>query len=170
VIALNKKMAKSVLVTVISGGGFTFETKCLLQALEGNFKIIYLKTSYGGVPGEGGIPLGEAHPVPSFATVTQPSNWQSLKAFSQCFYTTLSIMRKNKVRIVLVVGCSYAVPMFLAGRLFGCKTVYVESITRVNQLSNTGKLVYYLRLASTFLVQWPSLQRQHASSLLGSIL
>ncbi len=38
------------------------------------------------------------------------------------------------------------------------RVVYVESIARVYRLSLTGKILYHLRLADSFFVQWPDLR------------
>lgn len=38
---------------------------------------------------------------------------------------------------------------------------YVESIARVRKLSLSGLLLYKLRIADQFFVQWPQLQRKY---------
>ena len=68
------------------------------------------------------------------------------------------------------VGCSHAVPMFLAGMVLQRKNVFIESITRVNDLSNTGKLVYRMQLSQLFFVQWPGLNTLYPRSTLGTVL
>lgn len=84
--------------------------------------------------------------------------------------TTHRALRTEAIDVIIAIGCSHAVPMLLAGRLMGCKSIYIESITRVDKLSNTGRLVYHLRLSSRFLVQWPRLQERYPAGELGSIL
>ncbi len=159
-----------VALVILSGGGFFFETKCLLRTIGNDFDFIYLTTQFGGMPGQDAIPDGEIHPVPSFATVTQRSIRRSADAFLKTFVKTTGLLKRNRVDLVIVVGCSHAVPMLLAGRLFRRRTVYIESITRVDRLSNTGKLVYHLRLATTYLIQWPGLQKCYPASRLGTVL
>ncbi|MDD2878133.1 MAG: hypothetical protein PHT60_12955 [Acidiphilium sp.] len=161
---------KPVALFVIPGGGFTFETKCLLGQLKDDLEFIYLTTRFGGEPGTEGIPPGIGHEVPMFSSLTQPSWRQSLKAFMVTFFTTLSVIREDGVGILVAVGGSHAVPMLLAGRMMRRKTVFIESITRVDKLSNTGRLVYSLHIASCFIVQWPNLKNSFPSSRLGSIL
>lgn len=130
----------------------------------------YLRTEFASVPGQGGIPAGEVHEVPSFATVTKRSVRASLRAFLVSFVKALTLIRGRSIDFVLAVGCSHAVPMLLAGRLCKRPTIFIESITRVDQLSNTGKLVYRLRLASSFVVQWPGLQARYPGTQLGTLL
>lgn len=162
--------AKPLILTVLTGGGFAFETTCLLQSLAGEVELIYLNTVFGGTPGEKGVPPGEAFPVPSFASVTQPSRLRSVRAFCGTYAAARRVLRARPVAVVVVVGCSHAVPVFLAARLARRPTVYIESITRTTHLSNTGKLVRRLGLATRYLVQWPGLQAQVPGSQLGTIL
>lgn len=155
---------------ILSGGGFTFETKCLLAGLERDMEFAYLVTQHGGTPGEGAIPAGRSWPVPSFASVTKRSVTRSLNAFWRTFLTTRQVLRTERIDAVVAIGCSHAAPMFLAARLARIRTVFLESITRTDRLSNTGKLVYHGRLADTFLVQWPRLQPGYPRSRVGTVL
>ncbi len=163
-------MSKPLVLTILSGGGFTFETRCLLGALGEHVELFYLRTEWGGVPGEGGLPPGRDRLVPSFATVTRPSRLASIRAFLGTFAAACMVLRREPVQLVLAIGCSHAVPMFLAARLMGRRTLFVESITRTDRLSGTGRLVLRLRLATRFLVQWPGLQRRTPGAGLGTIL
>jgi UDP-N-acetylglucosamine:LPS N-acetylglucosamine transferase len=161
---------KGVVLTVLAGGGFTFETACLLKSFDEGTAFVYLAQPYGGQPGRDGIPLGECLPVPQFASVTHTSKAQSMKAFIATFVKAVKVMRLTSVAVVMGVGCSYLVPMFLAARVFGRKTIFIESITRADRLSMTGRIIYAGRLADTFIVQWPELAARLPRSELGSIL
>ena len=142
----------------------------LLGDLSADFKLVYLVTDSGGVPGEDEIPLGEGHSVRSFASVTQPSRRRSAAAFVSTLATTLRLLARQRVDLVVTLGNSHAVPMFLAARLLGKRTVFIESITRVDRLSDTGRIIYHSRLADHFLIQWPALQKHYKASQLGTIL
>ncbi|MGH7104846.1 MAG: hypothetical protein ACREFJ_20915 [Acetobacteraceae bacterium] len=157
-------------MSILSGGGFTFETKCLLDTIKADFHFVYLKTEFGGTPGVGGIPDAEWHAVPAFSSLTPKSFRKSAVAFGKTFVCAAGLLSRKRIDLVICVGCSHSVPMLLAGRLFRRKTAFVESITRVDKLSNTGRLVYHLRLAGTFIVQWPTLQSIYPRSRLGTIL
>lgn len=154
---------------VLTGGGFSFENRCLLQSLGGDVRPVYLATIYGGRPGEAGIPPGPVYDVPPFASIVRPSLRQSLVAFISTFLTTLRAVRRERVSLVVAIGCSHSVPMVLAGRLSGCRTVFIESIARTDRLSRTGALVYYLRLAEIVLVQWPGLKARYSRASLAPL-
>jgi len=158
------------ILVILSGGGFTFETKCLLTTIGEDVRIVYLATAFGGTPGEPGLPPGPRYDVPQFSSISRRSFRRSATAFLGTFTRTLTIIRAERIDLVVAVGCSHAVPMLLAGRLSGRRTIYLESITRADRLSNTGRIVYHLRLATRFLVQWPNLQKRYKASQLGTIL
>lgn len=161
---------KPVALAMLAGGGFAFETARLVRDLGETFEFVYLRTQFGGEAGKGGLPSGRSRTISSFSSLNKKSMRTSIAAFFSNFLDTLRFIREEKIELIIVVGCSHALPLFLAGRLRGCKTVFVESLARVDRLSNTGKLVYHLRLATTFLVQWPGLLKQYPSARMGSVL
>ncbi len=161
---------KPLALVILSGGGFSFETGRLLDAIRDDLDFLYLRTEFGGTPGEAGLPPGECHPVPSFSSKTRGSPGRDVGAFLRTLAASLALGRRRRIDLMLAVGCSHAVPMLLAGRMLRIRTVFVESITRVGRLSHTGRLVYHCRLASLFIVQWPDLRAAHAASRLGTIL
>jgi UDP-N-acetylglucosamine:LPS N-acetylglucosamine transferase len=61
-------------------------------------------------------------------------------------------IRRYRPNVILSTGAALAVPFFVVGRLLGIRLVYVESLTRVNELALSGRLVY--PLTNTFFVQW----------------
>lgn len=69
------------------------------------------------------------------------------------------LIRSRKPSLILSTGAGVAVPFIIIGNLFGIRTVYVESITRITELSLTGWLVY--PFVYKFIVQWPELARKH---------
>lgn len=69
------------------------------------------------------------------------------------FINALFIIYQSKPDLVVSTGASLAVPFIFASKLFGIRTVFIESITRAKVLSLSGKLVYYV--ADDFYVQWP---------------
>jgi UDP-N-acetylglucosamine:LPS N-acetylglucosamine transferase len=163
-------VSRPLILVMLAGGGFLFETECLLAGIADDLDFVYLRTYYGGTPGEHSIPHGECHLVRSFASVTQKSLRASIQAFLSTFWTTFGLLRHRPVDAVLCIGCAHAVPMLLAACLLAKRTIFIETVSRTDQLSVTGKLVYYLHLARIFVVQWPDLQSRYPSARLGSIL
>lgn len=78
-------------------------------------------------------------------------------------------IRRIRPDAILSTGAGLAVPFFLVGKLLRTRLVYVESVTRIETLSLSGRLVY--PLADRFFVQWPHAARhrrraEHAGSVL----
>jgi hypothetical protein len=69
--------------------------------------------------------------------------------------------------VILSTGAGLGVPFFLVGRLQGIRLVYVESLTRTERLSLSGRLV--APLADELFVQWPRAAKGRARYV-GSIL
>jgi len=82
-----------------------------------------------------------------------PTN-RSVKALARNLVVAWRVIRLHRPDVILSTGAALAVPFFIVGRLLRCRTVYVESLTRINELSLAGRLAY--PIASSFFVQWPA--------------
>jgi beta-1,4-N-acetylglucosaminyltransferase len=79
------------------------------------------------------------------------------------------LLRRERPDAILSTGAGLAVPFFLVGRLLGIRLVYVESVTRTETLSLSGRLVY--PLADRFFAQWPAAAgRRRRAEWAGSVL
>ncbi|KAK9094866.1 hypothetical protein Scep_026335 [Stephania cephalantha] len=79
----------------------------------------------------------------------------------------LWLMIKIRPQVILCNGPGTCVPLCLIAFFFKVVGIrwssifYVESIARVRRLSLSGLLLYKLRIADQFFVQWPQLQRKY---------
>jgi len=79
-------------------------------------------------------------------------------------WTIFKIFFKKKPHLIFSTGSEIAIPAFLIGKLiFRAKTIYMESLTRVNNLSMSGKLLY--GLTDVFLVQWKELTEKYNKAI-----
>src|SRR5262245_46777054 len=68
------------------------------------------------------------------------------------------ILNRERPSVILSTGAGPAVPFAVIGRLFfGVRVVFIETVTRVERPSLTGRLMYYV--AHDFFYQWPGLNR-----------
>ncbi len=74
-----------------------------------------------------------------------------LLVFTRC----IKILFKEKPDVVISTGAAAGCLLCLLGKLSGAKVVWVDSITNVDQISLSGRMVRHL--ADLFLVQWPEL-------------
>ena len=70
-----------------------------------------------------------------------------------------SIMARFRPRVVLSTGAGVAVPFCYVGRLFGARIIFVESFSRIEGPSFSGRMIH--PIAHRFFVQWPNLQRHY---------
>lgn len=77
-------------------------------------------------------------------------------------------VRQVRPDAILSTGAALAVPFFVIGKLLGRRLVYVESLTRSDSLSLSGRLVY--PMSDTFLVQWPQAATKPRMAYRGSVL
>jgi beta-1,4-N-acetylglucosaminyltransferase len=63
------------------------------------------------------------------------------------------ILRRERPCAIVSTGAGIAVPFAWVGRLLGVPSVYVESVTRIDRLSLSGRLIR--PIAKRMYVQWP---------------
>lgn len=80
---------------------------------------------------------------------------------------SINIVLNYKPKLCLTNGPAISVTISIAIRFLqhlslrrqrDCRIIYIESFCRTKSLSLSGKLIYHLRLADEFYVQWPALQ------------
>lgn len=76
-----------------------------------------------------------------------------------------------KCDVLLCNGPGTCVPVCFFAYLYNlllfrqCQILFIESMCRVESLSTTGKILYYLGIADEVFVQWPQLTRKYRSSV-----
>jgi beta-1,4-N-acetylglucosaminyltransferase len=85
-----------------------------------------------------------------------PTN-RSLKNLVRNLLLAWRLLRIVRPRVLLTTGAGVAVPFAWLGRLRGVRIVYVESFTRIEGPSLTGRLVG--PIAHRAYVQWPEMER-----------
>ncbi len=87
-----------------------------------------------------------------------PTN-RNLVNFFKNIVLAFMILKKEKPNIVISTGAGVGVPFILVARIFCIKTIYLESITRNEELSMSARLVY--PFVNKMLVQWESLSKKY---------
>jgi UDP-N-acetylglucosamine:LPS N-acetylglucosamine transferase len=75
------------------------------------------------------------------------------------FWQTLKAMRREKPDVVISTGAAAGCMACFLGKYMGAKVVWMDSITNVERLSLSGRMVRII--ADLFLVQWPELVRRY---------
>lgn len=90
------------------------------------------------------------------------------RAAINCIHA-VQIVRKSRPDMILSTGAGLAVPFLVIGKLFGIKTIFIESLSRSYELSLSGRLVY--NLVDELYVQWPQcIERNPRAQYRGVVL
>ena len=84
-----------------------------------------------------------------------PSRWNETSSYLKMFIECFRIYRKHYPAIVVSTGSYIAVPLFIMAKLYGAKTVFIESNAMVYNKTTTGRLVE--KLSDKIYVQWPEM-------------
>jgi len=146
------------ILLVCSPGGHLVQLRALGPAYEG------LQRSWVTLAGADvdGMLRGER-----YVLAHGPTNRSAAKALRN-MRVAWRVVRRERPDAILSTGAALALPFFLVGRLHGCRLVYVESLTRTDSLSLSGRLV--APLAHAFFVQWPGAQVGRRARYVGSLL
>jgi hypothetical protein len=79
------------------------------------------------------------------------------------------LVRQRRPDLVISSGAGVAFPFFLAAKLFGAKTIYIEVYDRIDLPTVTGRLCY--PFSNLFLLQWEQQRRFYPKGqLIGRLL
>jgi len=130
---------------VSSCGGHLTEVRCLSK--------VYTEYNYFFVLNDKALLPSDMEKITYFITHSERDF-----GFFKNLYEAYNILKKEKPDIILSTGAGPAVPFALIGRLFfSTYIIFIETITRVNKPSLTGRIMY--RLAHKFFYQWKSLSK-----------
>lgn len=141
---------------VSSCGGHLTEVRCLRPAYE-PYEFFYVLNDKAILPAD---MQGKTY----FITHSE----RDLRFFRNLF-EAYRILSKEKPNVILSTGAGPIVPFAIVGRLFfSIRVIFIETITRINRPSLTGRLMYWL--AHRCFYQWKSLGRFFPSATYGGPL
>ncbi|KAJ3242974.1 hypothetical protein HDU78_000927 [Chytriomyces hyalinus] len=167
---------KSLLI-VLGSGGHTSEMLTLLQTMNTDrfCPRIYCAAesdtlSFAKV--QNGIEKGQQEGKQFFTVPMTRSRAVNQSWFTSIFTTMAAIFYAFSLwwtyqpDVIICNGPGTCVPICIVSLLFRVykrtKIMYIESITRVNELSLSGKILY--RFCDRFIVQWPDLLDRHPNA------
>ncbi len=87
-----------------------------------------------------------------------PTN-RNLKNFVQNLFLAWKVIPREQPKLIVTTGAGESVPFVIIGKLFGSKIIFIESITRVKDLSLSAKLI--LPIINRLYVRWPQLKAKY---------
>jgi UDP-N-acetylglucosamine:LPS N-acetylglucosamine transferase len=74
----------------------------------------------------------------------------------------VSIIFKERPDVIISTGAAAGCMLCFLGKMRGAKVVWIDSITNVERISLSGRMVRYI--ADLFLVQWPKLAHRYKNT------
>jgi UDP-N-acetylglucosamine:LPS N-acetylglucosamine transferase len=103
----------------------------------------------------------------SFVVIADCNRSRKLRVL-WCAWVILLLLIRIRPDIVISTGAAPGYFGVRLGRLMGAKTIWVDSIANVEELSMSGRMAG--RYADLWLTQWQHLSREHGPAFLGSVL
>lgn len=144
------------ILAVASGGGHWIQLLRLRPAFEG--EVVRFMTTDTELQ----------HDVEGKVYFVQDANmWQKLKLV-RMFIQVLWVVIKFRPDVVVTTGAAPGFAAIFFGKLFGAKTIWLDSIANAEELSSSGKQAK--RFADTWLTQWEHLSDESGPQFKGRIL
>ena len=135
-------------LAVSSGGGHWVELMRILPAFEGaDVALLTVNAEY----------RSEAHGH-RFHVVNDATRWNKVAAALMAFRILLVVIRERP-NVIVTTGAAPGYFALRFGKWFGARTIWVDSIANVEELSMSGKMAR--KFADLWLTQWPHLARAH---------
>jgi beta-1,4-N-acetylglucosaminyltransferase len=146
------------MLVVLGDGGHTAEIVRLVEQLGPDYDYVYVLSSADHISESKLTIPGPVHRIIRPRAKDDKvwvAAWKLLLSFCQAPRLV------GRVRPDAVLGCGPAimVPIALVAKLAGARIIFVETGSRVTELSLTGKIM--LRIADLFFVQWEQLQARY---------
>lgn len=143
-------------VLTVSGGGFLWQSRSVARRIADLGELHFITGEPRANLDQSGFPAATWHEVPAVTTqVDRRRALRKARNVLRTFFRCYGILRSVRPDAIVCVATSLAIPLCVWGRLFRAKTVFVESITRVDTPSVTGTVLSRLGLCDRIYVQWP---------------
>lgn len=161
---MNAASRPRVMIT-LGGGGYENEARMLLRQLGNVFDYSYV-TSQDTAWKAPNLPYaGPVHVLPTLITIGNPSRVKAAGRLVLAIFKALNVVRRERPDTIVGVASPICVPLFVWGRVFKARCVFVESITRTSKLTFTARVLTALRLVDRLYVQWPDLTAAHPKAI-----
>jgi beta-1,4-N-acetylglucosaminyltransferase len=153
---------------VLGRGGHTAQTFALLDLLGSRFHYLYMIDILDKLTPKKIRISGRILPVIQPRLLPQDSKLMSALRTLTTFLLSFVYLLISRPSVVVSCGTGLTVPIFYSARLLGIRTVFIESMSRVETLSITGRIL--LGKTDLFVVQWPHLAERTRGAVYGGQL
>ena len=144
-------------LAIASAGGHWVQLMRLSPAWD-NLAVSYVSTDPG---------LRQDLAAEDFRVIVEANRWQKLRLLKQLVQLLL-IFITVRPDAVITTGAAPGYFALRLGKLFGARTVWVDSIANAEQMSLSGQQVR--KYADLWLTQWEHLSGEGGPAFLGSVI
>ena len=146
-------------LAVSSGGGHWTQLTRLAPAFEGH-PVLWASVHADGLPPPLALPGARYRRL---RDATRWDRWGLVVLGGQL----LQLMWRERPALVVSTGAAPGLIALAWGRLFGARTVWIDSVANVDELSGCGR--WARRVAHEWLTQWPHLAQAGGPAYRGSV-
>lgn len=157
---------KTHVLAVASAGGHWVQLMRLRPAWKG-LRVTYVTTDPDFHQTVFQYAKDEGEQAPSFYTVVEANRWQKVRLIRQLLGIVFIIAR-TRPDVIISTGAAPGYFALRIGRLFGAKTVWIDSVANAEKLSMSGQRIG--KYADLWLTQWEHLATPDGPKYLGSVL
>ncbi|OQX16630.1 MAG: oligosaccharide biosynthesis protein Alg14 [Thiothrix lacustris] len=150
---------KPTLLAISSPGGHWIQLNRLTADLEARYRVVYAMPA--GLFTSASLSKRKVYSV---MDVSADDKWRLIP----CALQVLHILWKERPQAILSTGAAPGAVAIWLGSFLGIRTIWVDSIANVKQISRAGKLAK--KRADVFLTQWEPLSDGQAIQYKGAIL
>ncbi|MCU4674820.1 beta-1,4-galactosyltransferase [Catenovulum sp. 2E275] len=147
-----KNTSKNKVLVVASAGGHLTQAMCATSCCD-NLVLVSNKVNI-------------SHPKLSKIYQIKDTQHNALIHFFNIFFA-LYVLLKERPKAVFSTGGPIVLPFALLCKLLPIKFVYLDTLSRVVELSNTGKLIKKYKLYDQFFSQWENIAQQNNVQFIG---
>ena len=149
---------RTVVLAVASAGGHWDELFQILPAFSGMVGVSFATTD---------LKLAQTQGIESCFSLSDYSQSSPIKVLKG-LVETHSLVRRLKPDVVLSTGAAPGLLCLFWGRIFGAKTIWIDSIANAECLSLSGKIAK--RIATVTVSQWETVSQVEDVEFWGSVL
>jgi len=154
------------LMVVASAGGHWVQLMRLRKAWN-DLQVIYVSTEPGLADIVKTMARDEDNPDPIFTSVTDANLSKKWNLLRQLFEVLILVLR-HRPDVIVTTGAAPGYFALRLGKLFGARTVWIDSMANAEKLSKSGQEVR--KHADLWLTQWEHLAGSEGPHFIGRVL
>ncbi len=156
------------IAVVLGRGGHTAQTFALVDSLGKEYEYMYIIGVLDRLTQKKIRIQGKVFRVFTPRLLPQDSRIMSIVRTILTLYLSFIYLLFQRPNVIISCGTGMTVPVFYSARALGIPTVFIESMSRVETLSKTGRIL--LGRVSLFMVQWKKLAEKSPGVVYGGQL